>query len=33
MNIVEKIGQVKTSKPGDKPVTPVVIQSVKIERK
>jgi peptidyl-prolyl cis-trans isomerase A (cyclophilin A) len=33
MNIVEKIGQVRTSKPGDKPVNPVVIQSVKIERK
>jgi peptidyl-prolyl cis-trans isomerase A (cyclophilin A) len=33
MTVVEKIGQVKTTKPGDRPVTPVVIQSVKIERK
>ena len=33
MNVIEKIGQVKTSKPGDRPVKPVVIQSVKIERK
>ena len=33
MDTIRKIGQTKTSKPGDRPVTPVVIQSVTIERK
>jgi peptidyl-prolyl cis-trans isomerase A (cyclophilin A) len=33
MDVVNKIGQVKTTKPGDRPVTPVVIESVTIERK
>jgi peptidyl-prolyl cis-trans isomerase A (cyclophilin A) len=32
MDVVNKIGAVKTTKPGDKPVTPVVIKSVTIER-
>jgi peptidylprolyl isomerase len=31
MDVVNKIGVVKTTKPGDKPVTPVVIKSVTIE--
>jgi peptidyl-prolyl cis-trans isomerase A (cyclophilin A) len=33
MDVVNKIGQVKTTKPGDRPVTPVVMESVTIERK
>jgi peptidyl-prolyl cis-trans isomerase A (cyclophilin A) len=33
MDVIEKIGAVKTTKPGDKPVTPIVVKSVKIERK
>ena len=33
MNVINKIGATKTTKPGDKQVTPIVIQSVKIERK
>jgi len=33
MNVINKIGATKTTKPGDRPVTPIVIQSVKIERK
>ena len=33
MDVIEKIGNTKTSKPGDKPVKPIVIKSVKIERK
>jgi len=33
MDTIRKIGETKTSKPGDRPVTPVVIQSVTIERK
>lgn len=32
MDVISKIGVVKTTKPGDKPVTPVVIKSVTIER-
>jgi hypothetical protein len=32
MDVVEKIGKTKTSKPGDKPVTPITM-SIKIERK
>ena len=32
MDVVEKIGNTPTSKPGDRPVKPVVIQSVTIER-
>lgn len=32
MNVVEKIGGVKTTKPGDKPVTPVVMKRVTIDR-
>jgi len=33
MDVVEKIGAVKVSKPGDKPLTPVMIKTIKIERK
>jgi|ERR1051325_2143213 len=33
MDVIEKIGSTKTTKPGDKPVKPIVIKSVKIERK
>ena len=33
MDVIKKIGATKTTKPGDRPVTPIVIQSVKIERK
>ncbi|MEQ1869244.1 MAG: peptidylprolyl isomerase [Vicinamibacterales bacterium] len=32
MDVVEKIGAVKTSKPGDRPLTPVVVESVEIRR-
>ena len=32
MDVVKKIGSVPTAKPSDKPIKPVVIQSVKIER-
>lgn len=32
MEIVEKIGAVPTSKPGDRPLTPVTVQTVVIER-
>jgi peptidyl-prolyl cis-trans isomerase A (cyclophilin A) len=33
MDVINKIGATKTTKPGDRPVTPIVMQSVKIERK
>jgi peptidyl-prolyl cis-trans isomerase A (cyclophilin A) len=33
MDVIKKIGTTKTTKPGDRPVTPITIQSVKIERK
>jgi len=33
MDVIKKIGATKTTKPGDKPVTPITIQSVRIERK
>ena len=33
MSIIEKIGNTKTTKPGDKPVTPITVQTIKIERK
>jgi peptidyl-prolyl cis-trans isomerase A (cyclophilin A) len=33
MDVVEKIGKTATSKPGDRPVKPITIQSVIIERK
>jgi peptidyl-prolyl cis-trans isomerase A (cyclophilin A) len=33
MDVVRKIGSTKTSKPGDRPVKPITIQSVTIERK
>jgi hypothetical protein len=33
MDVVNKIGSTQTSKPGDRPVKPIVIQSIKIERK
>jgi peptidyl-prolyl cis-trans isomerase A (cyclophilin A) len=33
MDVVKKIGGTPTSKPGDRPVKPITIQSVKIERK
>ena len=32
MDVVEKIGQTATSKPSDRPLKPISIQSVKIER-
>ena len=32
MDVVKIIGRTPTSKPGDRPVTPVVLESVKIER-
>jgi cyclophilin family peptidyl-prolyl cis-trans isomerase len=31
MDIVKKIGSTPTSKPGDRPVKPITVQSVKIE--
>jgi hypothetical protein len=31
--VVSKIGRTPTSKPGDRPIKPVTIQSVTIERK
>jgi cyclophilin family peptidyl-prolyl cis-trans isomerase len=33
MDVVKKIGGTATSKPGDRPVKPITIQSVTIERK
>jgi peptidyl-prolyl cis-trans isomerase A (cyclophilin A) len=33
MDVIRKIGETKTSKPGDRPVKPIVMQSVTIERK
>lgn len=33
MDVIKKIGATQTTKPGDKPVKPITIQSVKIERK
>src|SRR5437867_9951303 len=33
MDVIKKIGSTQTSKPGDRPVTPISIQSVTIERK
>jgi peptidyl-prolyl cis-trans isomerase A (cyclophilin A) len=33
MDTIRKIGETKTTKPGDRPVVPVVMQSVTIERK
>ena len=33
MDVVSKIGRTPTSKPGDRPIKPVTIQSVTIERK
>ena len=33
MDIIEKIGHTATSKPGDRPLKPITIQSVTIERK
>jgi peptidyl-prolyl cis-trans isomerase A (cyclophilin A) len=33
LDVIEKIGGTKTTKPGDKPVKPIIVQSVKIERK
>jgi len=33
MDVVKKIGSTATSKPGDRPVKPITIQSVTIERK
>ena len=33
MDVVNKIGKVATSKPGDRPVKPITIESVTIERK
>ena len=32
MDVIEKIGKTATSKPGDRPLKPITIQSVKIER-
>ena len=33
MDVVKKIGSTPTSKPGDKPLKPITIQSVTIEKK
>ena len=33
MDVVKKIGSTKTSKPGDRPLKPITVNSVKIERK
>jgi peptidyl-prolyl cis-trans isomerase A (cyclophilin A) len=33
MDVVQKIGSTPTSKPGDRPVTPITIQAVTIEKK
>ena len=33
MDVVEKIGGIATSKPGDRPVKPITVQSVTIEKK
>ena len=33
MDVVSKIGKTATSKPGDRPVKPITIESVTIERK
>src|SRR5438477_5854866 len=33
MDVIKKIGNTKTSKPGDVPVTPITIKSITIERK
>jgi peptidyl-prolyl cis-trans isomerase A (cyclophilin A) len=33
MDVIKKIGSTKTTKPGDKPVTPITLKSVTIERK
>jgi cyclophilin family peptidyl-prolyl cis-trans isomerase len=33
MDVVKKIGSTQTTKPADRPVTPITIQSVTIERK
>jgi cyclophilin family peptidyl-prolyl cis-trans isomerase len=33
MDVVRKIGSTQTSKPGDRPVKPITIESVTIERK
>jgi peptidyl-prolyl cis-trans isomerase A (cyclophilin A) len=32
MDVVNKIGNTATAKPGDRPLKPITIQSVKIER-
>jgi len=32
MDVIEKIGKTATSKPGDRPLKPISIQSVKILR-
>ena len=33
MDVVQKIGSVPTSKPGDRPIKPITIQAITIERK
>ncbi|HTK30173.1 MAG TPA: peptidylprolyl isomerase [Vicinamibacterales bacterium] len=33
MDVVKKIGSTATSKPGDRPIKPITVQSVRIERK
>ena len=33
MDVIKKIGGTATSKPGDRPVKPITLQSVTIERK
>src|SRR5436189_1305365 len=33
MDVVEKIGSTKTTKPGDRPVKPITVETVTIERK
>ena len=33
MDVIKKIGSTATSKPGDRPITPITVASVTIERK
>jgi cyclophilin family peptidyl-prolyl cis-trans isomerase len=33
MDVVKKIGSTPTNKPGDRPIKPITIETIKIERK
>jgi hypothetical protein len=33
MDVIKKIGSTATSKPGDRPIKPITVESVTIERK